>query len=212
MRSQLYAQPKGVDRAPGLIVITPERSKEHEIESLEMLYKRGLYRLHIRKPNMDIGDLCDYTKRVAEVVDPKIISIHYSREIALELSLGGLHARAEDFQEEDPFIKSSSCHTLSEVEIAESIDYTFLSPIFNSISKGGYCAKFDIDHLMLPPQRRVVALGGVDGSNIESIARCGFFSAALLGEIWNRESEGIAKRFSHITRLWREATTGNAKR
>lgn len=197
-----------VERASGLIVITPERNLSREIELLEKIGQAGVYRIHIRKPHLKRDELRGYLKELCQRVDPKLLTIHYDRNLAKEFALGGLHSRAEISKEDDSFIRSCSCHSIKELELTEGMDYMFLSPIFNSISKSGYSAAFDIDSLKLPIDRRVVALGGVDGSNIEALAEGEFFSAALLGSIWSDRDklpiEESIDRFRKIDRLWRE--------
>ena len=75
------------------------------------------------------------------------------------------------------------------IERKPTMNYVFLSPIFDSISKQGYRSAFDhatlkkaahegiIDH-------KVVALGGVTRQRISLLAEYGFGGAAMLGDIW----------------------------
>lgn len=208
MRSPLYEQQREAERASGLIVITPEHNLNGEIEVLKKICQEGVYRVHIRKPRLSKSQLRGYLKELCQRVDPSLLTIHYDRDLACEFALGGLHGAEELSQEGDSFIRSCSCHTIEELKCAEEMDYMFLSPIFNSISKHGYEAAFDMERLIIPSNRRVVALGGVDASNIESIADREFFSAALLGAIWGASEElpieESISQFTNINGVWRE--------
>lgn len=85
---------------------------------------------------------------------------------------------------------SRSCHSLEEVvKYKEQCSYVTLSPIFNSISKQGYCAAFTQEELKRAKDlnvvdQKVVALGGIDAENIAQIKELGFGGAAVLGTIW----------------------------
>ena len=81
---------------------------------------------------------------------------------------------------------TKSCHSLDEISLAEGYDYVTLSPIYDSISKAGYKAKFDIDSLRpVIAGRKVIALGGVTPEKFGELAEKGFSGASLLGYIWN---------------------------
>jgi thiamine-phosphate pyrophosphorylase len=66
-----------------------------------------------------------------------------------------------------------------------------LSPVFDSISKGGYKAGFPEEILIGAADKgfidnKVVALGGISSSNIQSVKKLGFGGVAVLGTVWNR--------------------------
>jgi phosphoribosylanthranilate isomerase len=84
-----------------------------------------------------------------------------------------------------------SCHSFEEVEALElEKEYCFLSPIYDSISKKGYKAKFDTETLkeFLKKERqiKVIALGGVTAENYTEIIETGFDGGAFLGSIWSK--------------------------
>lgn len=69
------------------------------------------------------------------------------------------------------------------------MDYVFLSPIFDSISKSGYRSAFSYARLRDAADRgvideKVVALGGVTFDKIPLLSSLHFGGAAMLGAIW----------------------------
>ena len=81
-----------------------------------------------------------------------------------------------------------SLHSLQELQLGLSgMDYVFLSPIFDSISKQGYSAAFEAEALAVALQTAkcpVIALGGISPQNIPIAASLGFSGVAALGSIW----------------------------
>lgn len=86
---------------------------------------------------------------------------------------------------------NGSCHSFEEVEVLEGkLKYCFLSPIFDSISKEGYKAKFEAEELKQFLKRdrkiKVIALGGVTNDNYLKLIKLGFDGAAFLGSVWSK--------------------------
>ncbi|MEG1635865.1 MAG: thiamine phosphate synthase, partial [Rikenellaceae bacterium] len=169
---------------------------------------------HIRKPQYNSDDLRFYTERVAKQSILHNISLHHNLQIVDEFNLGGYHMSYSDMRAHEThkeIIISCSTHSIIEAEEAEksNIEYYFLSPIFDSISKNGYKSNFtskDIS-LFLALKRRCVALGGVDYNKLHLLS--GFDSIALLGAVWVIEDGKInvsqsIKQFEKIDELWRE--------
>lgn len=73
----------------------------------------------------------------------------------------------------------------------DKVDYIFLSPVFDSISKSGYSSAFTHEQLAEAALRgiidhRVFALGGVTPDKYSFLQRYHFGGAAMLGAIWNK--------------------------
>ena len=68
------------------------------------------------------------------------------------------------------------------------MDYVFLSPVFDSISKTGYAAAFpdgaELSDRLICSRYPVYALGGVTRERLEEVHALGFAGAALLGAVW----------------------------
>ncbi|MCL2260086.1 MAG: thiamine phosphate synthase [Fibromonadales bacterium] len=83
-----------------------------------------------------------------------------------------------------------SAHSFEELENIDA-EICFLSPIFDSISKQGYKAKYSKEELRegiaawkKKHSQKLFALGGVEASNIAELAELGFDGAAVLGAVW----------------------------
>ncbi len=119
---------------------------------------------HLRKPDYATDELFELWNKLNDVVKKKTV----------------LH---QDFK--------GSCHSFEEVEALDGqLPYCFLSPIFDSISKRGYHAKFDKKELQefLKKKRtiKVIGLGGVTSENYTELLDLGFDGGAFLGSIWGK--------------------------
>lgn len=181
-----------------LILITSPEDFADEHILIERMFEQGLSKLHVRKPGRSKRDLdywllglgLDYRKRCV---------LHSDFNTAIDLEVGGVHTKP--LLPNDPILNrkpanfsfSTSCHSFNEVnDLPSYLDYAFLSPINDSISKIGYKAAFSVGEIKsflftfaqnnsLP----IYALGGVDKDNLEDLEQMGFSGAALLGGIWN---------------------------
>lgn len=197
----------------GCVVITPEQIYSGEDEVINIITASGS-RVHIRKPQYGSDELRFYTERAAKKSHRHNISLHRNLDIINEFNLGGYHIAYSDIKTHDApdnIIVSCSTHSIAEAEDAERVnmEYYFLSPIFDSISKQGYKSNFkdrELD-MFLSVERQCVALGGVDYDKLHLLTR--FDSIALLGAVWVVENNKIdvsksIKQFEKIDKLWRE--------
>lgn len=188
--------------------------EEHQI--LNALFDEGLEVLHLRKPHTEPV----YSERLLTLIPEtyrKRIVVHDFFYLKDEYNLKGIHLNHRN-PELPPKYKghiSCSCHTSEEVKAHKKVcNYVFLSPIFNSISKEGYCSHFGMQNLReLARQkvidRKVMALGGVQLDNIKQVKDLGFGGAVILGDIWNRFSIHSTQDFKdliqHFRKLRKEA-------
>jgi thiamine-phosphate pyrophosphorylase len=84
-----------------------------------------------------------------------------------------------------------SAHSFEELKKTNA-DICFLSPVFDSISKFGYKAKYNSQELKegiatwkKNHSQKLFALGGVAAENIAELESLGFDGAALLGTVWH---------------------------
>ena len=122
-----------------LIVITSPRFFQGEDTVLSHLFDEGMQRLHLRKPDSEANELRKLLDRIPAIYYPKIV-LHDCFGLAVEYGLGGVHLNRRNNQTPDGFTGtiSRSCHSIGELEQFGELDYLFLSPIFQSISKEGY--------------------------------------------------------------------------
>ncbi len=181
-----------------LVVITAENHIQNEGQILNLLFQNGLEILHLRKPGWTKSCYLELIREIHPDFHGKIM-IHQFHELSTEFSLkgihlpehqrnslkDGLHIYADSFRTKN-FEVSSSFHELSELETcAYNFSYSFLSPVFTSISKNNYLGKtFDVTS----SSKTIVALGGIQEQNIAAAFALGFDGVAALGCIWQNEN------------------------
>lgn len=204
-----------------LIVITHPDMLPGEAGIINQLFSHGLMRLHVRKP--EAGEAGCRT--LLEGIDPQFrgrIALHQHHGLAVALGITGLHftenARAAQSQEtlevlkNNGFIISTSLHDPADLaNLSHCFDYTFLGPVFDSISKEGYRSKllagFKLDKYGFP--NKVIALGGVQPEKLKSVFEIGFDGAAVLGAIWQNPENAVAQ-FRHLA-LWQSSGADGLK-
>ena len=122
-----------------LIVITTPYFFQGENTIITGLFETGMQRLHLRKPNGDINAFSQLLKKIPDIYHPKIV-LHDCFELVNKYTLGGIHLNRRNNQVPVGFngTVSRSCHSIEELKQYQKLDYLFLSPIFQSISKEGY--------------------------------------------------------------------------
>lgn len=152
-----------------IVVFTSPDEVPDEIEKLKTLLRAGVDRIHIRKPSWSRVRIENMARQLPERHRDRFI-IH-------------------------PGDAKSSHSLIGLLECPSDRKYQFLSPIFDSISKQGYRAAFDIKSDNGKEELRdaisnatvpVYALGGVTVDKIPELESLGFSGAAFLGEVWNR--------------------------
>lgn len=185
-----------------LIAITSEKFIDNEAETINALFEAGLERLHLRKPHASANE-CERLILSIGIKWYGRISLHDHFGLAKKYGIGGLHLNSRNPQPPYGFagMLSRSCHSLKEIaEEKYKYDYLFLSPVFDSISKQGYTAKFGGGALQAAARNgsigdNVIALGGITPERIEEAAACNFGGAAVLGYLWADSVEETLERF-----------------
>ncbi|MDR1679176.1 MAG: thiamine phosphate synthase [Prevotellaceae bacterium] len=174
------------------IIITYPEFFSNEINQILSWLDDGDCRLHLRKPKASQLEIEALLRSIPAEYHPRIV-LHDYHFLAEKYRLGGLHfstqKRAEFFDKNALQCVSTSCHSIDELrEIDGQFDYTFLSPVFPSISKPGYAGNLDMQevatYLQIPHKTRVIALGGINQSKIEQVRKMGFDGYAMLGAAW----------------------------
>lgn len=179
-----------------LIAITPPEDIPGEKEVLRSLLKTGLCSLHIRKPGKPAGELRSYLSFFGEA-ERKQMRVHHHIQLAKELGTGGVHVSFEALGSGMlPDIPLSvSVHSWEEYEKlpGKIVEYAFISPVFDSISKPGRKSNRQLLepplHLPIP----LIALGGIQQRNIRQVREAGYDGAAMLGTIWQNPNQVLEK-------------------
>ncbi len=199
-----------------LIAITTPTCFPGEGKIITSLFEAGLERLHLRKPDAGKETIAALIHQIPDQFYSRIV-IHDHFSLASEYALGGVHLNRRNLNAPDHFTGSisRSCHSIQELDTWKSLDYLFLSPIFQSISKEGYGNGFPWHELEEATERgfinpKVFALGGIDASHIRQLKGLGFGGAVVLGALWGKQpgesdSREIMERFNQLITAIKES-------
>ena len=189
-----------------LYVISNQENLPNEHVLITSLFREGLQRFHLRKPSLSDNDMRSFLMQIPQEYIGKIV-IHTHHYLAKEFGLYGTHL-TEQARKTTPSVRritSTSFHTLEEVASCTiRYEYAFLSPVFGSFSKPGYTGKLSMEEIKKflkksESKEKLVALGGIDETNVEILMKAGFKGAALSGSIW--KSTHPANKFKAIWKL-----------
>lgn len=186
-----------------IYVITSPDAVSDEASKIDRLLDMGVKYVHIRKPGSSLREVKDLIENIS-YRNRRKLRLHGHFELLNEMNLAGVHLNRRN--PEAPYNAlnvSASIHSVEEFRKAREFEYLTLSPVFDSISKSGYGAKFDLnkfDKASMPGN--IVALGGVTPDKFLLLRDKGFSGAALLGYIWNNDFDTalneIASRKSEL--------------
>ena len=166
-----------------IIAITRPDFFDGEAERINQILSSGQARfLHLRKPEAAAWQIEKLLRQINPVFYDRV-KLHDHFELLEKYDLGGINLNSRNC-EIHPLAKSvsKSIHSLSDITSQEKLDYLLISPVFNSISKVGYKAAYDINELSAYIRgKNVVALGGVTPEKFNFLQSMGFVGAALLG-------------------------------
>jgi thiamine-phosphate pyrophosphorylase len=172
------------------IAITKPFAIDGEDAIIGHLLANGFDFVHLRKPDADIEYCRDLLGRLTPAERSRIV-VHDYASLYEEFALRGIHLN-RNYTAYPPHYRGTrtrSCHTFEEVaRYKAECDYLFLSPIFDSISKRGYCSKFSHTKLLSASctgiiDTRVIALGGVTPDKIGYLQSLHFGGVAMMGAI-----------------------------
>jgi thiamine-phosphate pyrophosphorylase len=180
-----------------LIVITSPDIVPGEASFICRLLDAGTDRVHLRKPYGQRDDYESIIMQIPEIYRKRLV-VHDYFELCSKYMLGGIHlnVRNNRFSPNSCGTVSCSCHSFTDVtERKPMMDYMFLSPIFDSISKVGYMSAFSEEILYQASSdgiidSKIMALGGVTFQSISLLEKLSFGGAVMLGEVWQRIADG----------------------
>lgn len=176
-----------------LILLTPPDFFVEEDKILTALFEEGLDLLHLRKPDTEPV----YSERLLTLLPETYhsqIVVHDHFYLKEEFDLRGIHLNGRNPERPANYKGhiSKSFHDLDELKTErKNFNYSFLSPIFDSISKSNYTSAFDMEVLKQAASngiidKKVMALGGITTDNMEIVKELGFGGVVILGDLWNR--------------------------
>jgi thiamine-phosphate pyrophosphorylase len=179
-----------------------KRSPE-TLRTIENAVRQKVSLVQIREKKLPAGLVCDLAARAARIVldtQTKLL-VNDRADIAFSSGADGVHLTADSIpaaviRQYFPagFIIGVSCHTFEECARAKTdgADFVTFSPVFASPGKGapqGLKALREICERLKPFP--VVALGGIDETNYESIlpAAAGFAAIRFLNERFSKRAQ-----------------------
>jgi len=198
-----------------LVVITNPTAVADEAIIINALFDEGLEILHVRKPGVAIDEM----SALIEQIKPQYlhqVALHQHHEIAGDLGINRLHfteVKRKKVSEEklmqlkrENNMLSTSIHQTEEYQnLSPYFDYSFYGPVFDSISKQGYIST-NPDDFIFPVQLnrpRVIAIGGIDSTNIQKAVNMQFYGVAALGTIWQKPDQSI-QQFKALQKAWKQ--------
>ncbi|MGV3507931.1 MAG: thiamine phosphate synthase [Sphingobacteriaceae bacterium] len=181
-----------------LIVISSPDFFIGEAKMLNQLFESGLTRFHLRKPESRKEELRGLLSEI-DFNYRKRITMHYHLDLVTEMELGGMHFSYPQIKNQvksnNAYSVSCSLHKWDELfEVRQTIDYCFMSPVFNSISKSGYQANEALNKVPAFAEN-VYALGGITANNCKTALDMGYSGIAILGYLWEDKNQ-VLQRFA----------------
>jgi thiamine-phosphate pyrophosphorylase len=198
-------------------VITSPQPFDGETEQLESLLEAGLQKLHLRRPSMREEELEPLLELLAPRWKSRLVlhaseglasrygvpQIHRSsrlpaanvRQLLPGGEIRGANGRVDGDEPGGDLAISTSVHSWPEMlALPAGLAYSFISPLFDSISKPGYTAN---KALLKKPRAafpcKAIGLGGMNVRTVRELVRRKWEGAALLGWIWERPDEAVAR-------------------
>jgi len=186
-----------------IIVITPEEVVQNETEIINQLFQEGLDLLHIRKPFIDQNEMKDFIQKIdSKFYSQLVLHSHYN--LAENFNISRFHFREIDrknglSQSFTGKIISTSVHDIETFNVLSgNWEYSFISPVFPSISKKGYGENSNIFNDIKKRNNtnvKLIALGGINEKNINEVFESEVDGVALLGAIWGNDKPlGVFKK------------------
>lgn len=191
-----------------IALITPEYDHKNEHRTLNTIATLGDATFHIRKPRKDYRSMQEYFSLLTRECRKKAV-LHTHYNLAAEYGCLGVHYPEREWRRLPACsAQSIALHNLSDINHSHDVRYSFLSPIFNSISKEGYGQAFsfnDVRAALSKTSNIILALGGVSIDNLPFVKELGFSGIALCGAVWKDEKP--AEVYKTIENTWKSLTS-----
>lgn len=193
-----------------LILISSPSEIAQEATLINQFFDEGLDLFHLRKPN----DTEPEVRALIEKIDSKHhekISLHQHHQLANNYGIGRLHFSERSRLEmgkvaigalkNEGYQLSTSVHSIEHLKLPgiSLFDYSFIGPVFDSISKPGYKARVGGDGEIFQRSTKAVAIGGITASNLHELKEI-FDGIAILGAVWCSPSPQSS--FIEIRKIW----------
>jgi thiamine-phosphate pyrophosphorylase len=197
---------------PRIYPITDTRlSGLSHAEQAERLIAGGARILQLREKHLSSRDFYALAVEVMKAADHGVVVIINDRiDIALTIKAGGVHLGQDDMPPEQArailgpdAIIGFSTHTIEQVVEAAGlpVDYIAFGPIFGTRSKTAPAPVVGLAGLAKAREAAgklpLVAIGGINESNLKEVFEAGADSAAMIGAIVS-DAANITSRMGHF--------------
>ena len=173
--------------------ITDRRARGWSIEELLACIARNIDArvdyVQIREKDLPARDLLDLSARAAEIADGNStkILVNDRADIALAAGAHGVHQRSNSIPPDRlrsilprPFLIGVSCHSIQDVQQAQSADLIVFGPVFESPGKGPPTGLDALARAAAVSRVPVLALGGVNQQNAQACVEAGAAGIAAI--------------------------------
>ncbi len=210
----MSASTRGLD----LILITDRKVCGKKLtDIIEHAIEGGVGTVQLREKDLSTGDLYSLAKEIREITERKgaNLIINDRVDIATAVDADGVHLGWQSLEIDivrrmigrDKII-GFSAHSLEEAERAESsgADYVSISPVFDTVNKDYFIKPLGVGEIGRVKEEvniPVIALGGINESNVSSVIKNGadgiaVISAILLSDSPEQTAAGICREIKKI--------------
>ena len=191
---------------PPLLVITDRRRARRPLEEVAAaLFEGGCRWLSLREKDLPAAERLALLRRLVALGLrwDATVGVHEDVAAARAAGAGAVHlpdramSAAARTRFDDAVLVGVSAHGASRIAAAaaQGADYVTISPVFASGSKPGYGPELGLATVMALSQAAplpVIALGGIDATNIGSVIAAGASGAAVMGAAMAAEDPAAA--------------------
>lgn len=199
--------------SPLLLITDRQQARNPLVEIIEAALRHGCRCVSLREKDLSASERLALVKEIAPLVHGFGGTLLVHADIHAAELADGVHLPAGANVGEarkilgDKSIIGLSCHTLEDVSLAHGADYVTLGPFAPTASKPGYLPSFGPEILERAAKFGVpvVALGGVDETNVARLRRAGAMGFALMGSVMRHENAGVF--VGRMLEMWNEAAS-----
>ncbi len=201
-------------RGLDFVLITDRKvCREKLTDIIEQAIEGGVGTVQLREKDLSTGDLYSLAREIREITERKgaNLIINDRVDIALAVDADGVHLGWQSLEIDtvrkmigrDKII-GFSAHSLKEAERAENsgADYVSISPIFDTVNKDYFIKPLGVGEIIKIKELiniPVIALGGINESNVNKVLKNGADGIAVISAILLSDSPGQT-----VTRICRE--------
>lgn len=180
-----------------IFVITHPEFISNEAETLISLLENGVSYIYIKKRT---SDFLKYQKLLQQIPTNLLSKIIVQKSMDSPNLKTKIHLNSLEYNNSTDKGFSTSFHDYSTFAMESKkkrFEYAYLSTFFGSISKKEYQNDLDLKNIVkksdTSERKKMIALGGIDDTNIGWVKDNGFENIAILGHIWHSGGNPISQ-------------------